>query len=111
MTQLQLIQFQKKQEAKFLCSRCGAERGCDCNAPAVEKLFELRERERQKKRRQRQKSKQNNHHVPGTDEIPTAEEADEDWQQALYDQACLLLARMGDATRQKLFAFIRRTYS
>src|SRR5262249_18077677 len=34
------------------------------------------------------------------DEMPTEEEADESWQNDLYDQACLLLERMAEATRQ-----------
>lgn len=44
-------------------------------------------------------------------EIPTEEEADESWQNDLYDQACLLLERMADETRQRFFAEIRRLYS
>jgi hypothetical protein len=42
------------------------------------------------------------------DEMPTEEEADESWQNDLYDQACLLLERMTDATKQRLFAHIDR---
>jgi hypothetical protein len=60
----QIIRIQK-QEAPFICSACGADRGCDCNAPAIEKLAAYRERERQKKIRQRQKANKNNDHVPG----------------------------------------------
>ena len=33
----EVIEVQKQQEAKFLCSACGAERGCNCNAPAIPK--------------------------------------------------------------------------
>lgn len=43
-------------------------------------------------------------------DMPTAEEADEEWQRTIYDQACLLLERMADSTRQKFFAHIRRKY-
>lgn len=43
-------------------------------------------------------------------EMPTAEEAEESWQETVYDQACLLLERMADETRQKFFAHIRKKY-
>jgi hypothetical protein len=52
-----IVQFQKKQEAKFICSACGADRGCDCNAPAVEKLAEKLEQDRQRARKARDKKK------------------------------------------------------
>jgi hypothetical protein len=39
-------------------------------------------------------------------EMPTEEEADESWQNDLYDQACLLLERMADATRQRFLAHL-----
>jgi DNA-binding Lrp family transcriptional regulator len=32
-----IVQLQKKQEAQFLCSACGADRSCNCNAPAIPK--------------------------------------------------------------------------
>ena len=38
--------------------------------------------------------------------MPTEEEADESWQNDLYDQACLLLERTADATRQRFFAYL-----
>jgi hypothetical protein len=53
----EIIEFQKKQEAKFICSACGADRGCDCNAPAVEKLAEKLEQDRQRAKRAREKKK------------------------------------------------------
>jgi hypothetical protein len=56
-----------------------------------------------KKRRLPRKSKFNNN-------MPTEEEAEEDYQAALYDQACMLLEQMACATRQKLFAYIKRKY-
>jgi hypothetical protein len=40
------------------------------------------------------------------EDIPSEEEADESWQNDLYDQACLLLERMADKTRQRFFAHI-----
>jgi hypothetical protein len=39
-------------------------------------------------------------------EMPSEQEADDSWQNDLYDQACLLLSRMTDATRQRFFAHI-----
>jgi hypothetical protein len=109
----EIVQFQKKQQAKFICSACGAERGCDCNAPAVEKLAELKEKNRTAARESMRRKRQQNQRavkVNFDEEMPTEEEAEESWQEALYDQACLLLERMADSTRQKLFAYIRRTY-
>jgi transposase-like protein len=37
---------------------------------------------------------------PG-DDMPTEQEANESWQESLYDQACLLLERMADETRRR----------
>lgn len=37
---------QQKQELLYTCSACGADRGCDCNAPAVEKLKTIQENQR-----------------------------------------------------------------
>jgi len=48
--------------------------------------------------------------VENIDKIPTEEEAEESYQQTLYDQACLLLESMTDSTRQKFFAHIKRKY-
>jgi hypothetical protein len=44
------------------------------------------------------------------EEMPTEEEAEESQQQDFYDQACHLVGLMGDATRQKFFAEMRRLY-
>jgi hypothetical protein len=38
-----IVQLQKKQESEFVCSGCGADRDCDCNAPALERLAAERE--------------------------------------------------------------------
>jgi len=43
-------------------------------------------------------------------EMPTAEEAEESYQEPLYDQACLFLDSMTDATRQKFFAHVKERY-
>jgi hypothetical protein len=59
-----IVQLQKKQESEFVCSACGADRACDCNAPALEREAARREIERQasakyraKKREQKQQSR------------------------------------------------------
>jgi hypothetical protein len=39
-------------------------------------------------------------------DLPTEEEADESWQNDLYDQVCLLWERMADATRQRFFDYL-----
>jgi hypothetical protein len=43
-------------------------------------------------------------------EMPTEAEAEKSYQQTIYDQACLLLEAMADATRRKFFAHIRGKY-
>jgi hypothetical protein len=53
----EIVRFQNKQEAKFICSACGADRGCNCNAPAVEKLAEKLEQDRQRAKRARERKK------------------------------------------------------
>lgn len=45
-------------QSQFVCSACGAGRDCDCNAPAMERLAEIKEQARQrqiKKREQEQR--------------------------------------------------------
>jgi hypothetical protein len=44
------------------------------------------------------------------EEIPTAEECEEEEQEALYDHACELVAMMARKTRQKFFASIKKEY-
>src|SRR5262249_29506242 len=41
-----------------------------------------------------------------SEEMPTAEEAEESYQETLLDQACLLLESMAGETRQKFFALV-----
>jgi hypothetical protein len=43
--------------------------------------------------------------------MPTEEEAEEDYQKTVYDQACLILEEMSDETRRKYFAYIEGKYS
>jgi hypothetical protein len=46
-----------------------------------------------------------------TEEImPTEEEAEESYQETIYDQACLFLEEMTGATRRRFFAHIKRKY-
>jgi hypothetical protein len=74
MSEAAIIRLQRKQEAQFICSACGADRGCDCNAPAVEKLAEKLEQDRQraKRARERKKDEQNqpSRHVTNDAEVP-----------------------------------------
>jgi hypothetical protein len=55
---------QKKQEAKWLCSACGEDRNCNCNAPAVEKLAAKLEQDRQRARRAYEKKKAEQNQQP-----------------------------------------------
>lgn len=71
----QIIQFKNQRQSEFVCSACGADRYCNCNAPALERLADLeekKERERQqareKMRRKREKDKQNQCSVTVTDD-------------------------------------------
>jgi hypothetical protein len=45
------------------------------------------------------------------DGMPTEAEADAEHQETLYDQACLILARMTGETRRKFFAHLSERYS
>lgn len=80
--QAEVIQFQKKQEAKFMCSACGEDRGCNCNAPAVEKIAAEKERQRQKARNWREKKKQNQQSRTGTENNDDAQ-SDADHEEGL----------------------------
>jgi hypothetical protein len=45
------------------------------------------------------------------DEMPTEEEANESWQQDVYDHACFLVdERMESDTRQRFFAYLKEKY-
>ena len=63
-TTAEVIQFQKKQEAKYICSACGADRVCNCAAPAVEKLADKMEQDRQRARRAYEKKKAEQNQTP-----------------------------------------------
>ena len=52
-----IVQFQKKEDAQFICSACGADRGCNCSAPAVEKLAAMKEDQRKRNRESMQRKR------------------------------------------------------
>ena len=60
-----------RQEAKFICSACGADRACDCNAPAIEKLAEITEQRRQARKSYRERKaqeKQSSRDIPAVED-------------------------------------------
>jgi hypothetical protein len=59
-TAAEIIKIDHRQQSEFVCSACGAGRDCDCNAPALERLAEMREQHRQRNKayRERQKAEQ-----------------------------------------------------
>jgi hypothetical protein len=73
MTRAEIVQLRPQEQAKFQCSACGADRGCDCNAPAVEKLAAIAENSRQKQQRYRdRKAALRNAPVDIVEDSPTA---------------------------------------
>lgn len=118
----------------WICDACGCQdnKSCGCNSTAhMEALAAKRERDRQYQKKSREKAQQNQRScqsdigVENTEEFPTVvgivhgkkktaplimpteEEAEEEYQQTLFDQACLLLDRMASETRQRFFAHIQ----
>lgn len=77
----EIIQFQKKELSKFYCSACGADRVCNCAAPALEREAAQRELHRQRQAKYRNKKrKQKQQSGDVTEEVITVEddlEADE----------------------------------
>jgi hypothetical protein len=69
---------QHKQESPFLCSACGADRGCDCNAPALERLKEIDQKNREKQRVYRDRMRANNESALRNAHIENTEENDDD---------------------------------
>jgi hypothetical protein len=63
MATAEIIQIQKKLEAQFICSACGADRGCNCNAPAIERALAAQERRRVAERERRKNTSKNNNRV------------------------------------------------
>jgi hypothetical protein len=118
--QLQIVRPHKQEVAQFQCSACGADRGCDCNAPAVEKANQVLARNERKRMADRERIQakrdvarrgiDNAKQSKNDDNMPTEKEAEESYQTTLYDQACLLLESMAGDTRQRFFAHLRRKY-
>jgi hypothetical protein len=48
---------EQQKQSKFICSACGSARDCDCVAPAMERIAEIREQARQRKIKQRESEK------------------------------------------------------
>jgi hypothetical protein len=64
---------------RFICSACGADRVCNCNAPAVEKLAAKMEQDRQRARKAREKKaeqKQQPRHVRNGNDVDNAQSAE-----------------------------------
>jgi hypothetical protein len=57
---------EQQKQSKFICSACGSARDCDCAAPAMERIAEIREQKRQAQAKWREKSKENNDRVEST---------------------------------------------
>jgi hypothetical protein len=101
-----IIQFQKKQEARFLCSACGADRGCDCNAPAVEKLAELKEkhriaaRESARRKREKNQSPVDVNGGPIEEPCPDCDTPEDFWRRGLSNMAGDAIAMRSYWSRQ-----------
>lgn len=54
-------QVQQIKQSKFICSACGSGRDCDCNAPALERLAELKEQARQRQIKKREQKQEPRH--------------------------------------------------
>jgi hypothetical protein len=72
-----IVQFQKQEEAQFICTACGADRGCKCDAPAIEKLAQIIEQNRQHKRRHDEKKAQQKQRSGNVTEDEAAESAEQ----------------------------------
>jgi hypothetical protein len=69
---------QQQLQAKYICSACGADRGCQCNAPAIEKLAQKQEQDRRRAKAYRERKAEENQqsrHV--TEEAPAPKAIDE----------------------------------
>jgi hypothetical protein len=51
---------QQTLQAKYICSACGADRSCNCNAPAIEKLAQKQEQDRQRAKEYRARKAEEN---------------------------------------------------
>jgi DNA invertase Pin-like site-specific DNA recombinase len=75
----------EKEEAKYLCSSCGAEGGCQCNAPAVEKLAEKMEQDRRRAKRAYEKKKDEQNQSPS--HVGNGNDLDTDTARRRFDPA------------------------
>jgi hypothetical protein len=75
MTLTEIVRLRPQEQAKFQCSACGADRGCDCNAPAVEKLARKAEQDRinQRAYRERKRAALDNAPIDFVKDSPSAE--------------------------------------
>jgi hypothetical protein len=97
--QAAIVQLQKKEEAKFICSACGADRGCDCNAPAIEKLAQKQEQDRQRAKAYRERKAEENQqprHVTEKPPKPGSVEYERD------RQACIALDQKARVAEREL---------
>jgi hypothetical protein len=97
-----IVQFQQRQEAKFICSACGADRGCQCNAPAVEKLAEMREQARQRDRTYKERKSQQKQQ-PGdvaNEDVEDIDTPEQFWQRSLGNLASDSIAMRAAWRRQ-----------
>jgi hypothetical protein len=70
----QIVQI-RKQESLYTCSACGADRGCDCNAPAIEKLRADAAKYTNKKERERQRSQARRDAATAVADVENTEES------------------------------------
>ena len=128
MSTAEIIQL--KPLSEFVCSACGSDRHCNCNAPALERLAAIKEQGRQRKRAHDERKREENQRgsnvtkepaepqriFGGGDapkyphDMPTEAEAEESYQETLYDQSCRFVEVMNRSTRQRFFAHLRRKY-
>jgi hypothetical protein len=50
--------IEQVKQSKFICSACGSARNCDCAAPALERLAELKEQARQRDRAYKERKRE-----------------------------------------------------
>jgi hypothetical protein len=140
MSSAKVIQLRPKRAPEFVCSACGADRGCDCNAPAIDRAAAAIAANPGKSDRAIAKAVGASPTTVGkarsqlssggqldartgldgkTRRLPKREpEADDipdddseaEQQADLLYHACLLVDRMAGATRRKFFAHIKRIY-
>ena len=53
--------IEQVKQSKFICSACGSARDCDCAAPALERLAELKEQARQRQIKKREQKQEPRH--------------------------------------------------